>query len=251
MLEQIATETLQEKAYKGIRDSIIRNDLLPGHPLSIDELAKDLGVSPTPVREALTRLSADGLVERVRNRTALVARITAEDVRQVYDVRRLLEPYAASLVAKKLPLAYDLEERLRGVKQVVEKIQDILPTTTTSLTSSQREAYLGIDLQLHERMLETLGDTLLAKVFSLAGNHSLRIRSFAEAITEPSRGEVLHNINGEHLAIIEALLGKDSRKVQEAVRRHLDNAEERTLRAVRRVTNEQGHRLNNKVGLSS
>ena len=104
MLEQVTTETLQEKAYIAIRDSIIKNDLLPGHPLSIDKLAKDLGVSPTPVREALTRLSADGLVERVRNRTALVARITAEDVHQVYEVRKLLEPYAVSLVAKELSI---------------------------------------------------------------------------------------------------------------------------------------------------
>jgi len=64
MLEQIATETLQEKVYGVIKDSITRNDLLPGQRLSIDELSRKLGVSPTPVREALTRLVSDGLAER-------------------------------------------------------------------------------------------------------------------------------------------------------------------------------------------
>jgi DNA-binding GntR family transcriptional regulator len=213
----------------------MRNDLLPGHPLSIDELSRKLGVSPTPVREALTRLMSDGLVERTRNKTALVAKITIEDVHQVYEVRKLLEPYAASLAVKKLPSDYNLEERLYRVKEVVERIQEILSTTSTSLTSSQYEEYLRIDLQLHEIMLETLGDTLLAKVFSLVGNHSLRIRSFAEATVGPSRGEVLHNINGEHLAIIEALLGRDPEKAQKVVKQHLDDAGERTLQAVRKV----------------
>jgi len=137
MLEQVTTETLQEKVYTAIKDSIMRNDLLPGQPLSIDELARDLGVSPTPVREALTRLSADGLVERVRNKTAVVAEITAEDVRQVYEVRKLLEPYAASLAAKKLSTAPNLEESLHEIKEEAEEIQEILATTTTSLTSSQ------------------------------------------------------------------------------------------------------------------
>lgn len=233
MLEQVVTETLQEKVYRAIKDSITRNDLLPGQPLSIDELARGLGVSPTPVREALARLAADGLVERARNKTALVAKITAEDVRQVYEVRKLLEPYAASLVAKKLPSDHNLEERLYRVKQEAEKIQGILTATSTSLTSSQREAYLGIDLRLHEIMLEALGDTFLGNVFSLVGNHSLRIRSFAEAIAEPSRGEVLHNITGEHVTIVGALLDEDSEGVQEAVRKHLNNAEGRTLQAMR------------------
>jgi len=232
MIEQVATETLQEKVYRAIKDSITRNDLLPGQPLSIDELARGLGVSPTPVREALARLAADGLVERARNKTALVAKITAEDVRQVYEVRKLLEPYAASLVAKKLPSDHNLEERLYRVKQEAEKIQGILTATSTSLTSSQREAYLGIDLRLQEVILEALGDSLLGKVLSLVGNHSLRIRSFAEAGGEPSRCRLCDDINREHLMIIEALLSRDSERAQETVKQHLDNAEERTLQGL-------------------
>jgi len=231
MLEQVTTETLQEKAYSAIRDSIIRNDLLPGQPLSIDELARDLGVSPTPVREALARLSADGLVERVRNRTALVAKITAEDVRQVYEVRKLLEPYAASLVAKRVSINPNLEESLRAIKEEAEEIQE-MPAATVPLRSSQYEAYLEIDLRLQEVILEVLGNTLLRKVLSLVGNHSLRIRSFAEASAGPSRDEVLHNINGEHLVIIEALLSRDSERVQEGVGQHLNNAEDRTIQAI-------------------
>lgn len=234
MLEQVTTETLQEKAYRAIRDSIMRNDLLPGQRLSIDELARDLGVSPTPVREALTRLNADGLVERARNKTALVAKITTEDVHQVYEVRRLIEPYAASLVAKELSINPNLEESLRAIKEEAEEIQEIL-ATTISLTSSQYEAYLEIDRRLQEVMLEALGNSLLGNIFSLVGNHSLRIRSFAEATAGCSKDGVFHDINEEHLMIIRAILDGDSEKAQEVVKQHLDNAEERTIQALGKI----------------
>jgi len=177
----------------------------------------------------------DGLVERARNKTALVAKITAEDVRQVYEVRKLLEPYAASLVAKKLSTAPNLEESLREIIEEAEEIQEILPTATKSLTPSQYETYLEIDLRLQEVILKALGDTLLGKVLSSVGNHSLRIRSFAEASAGPSRDEVLRKVNGEHLAIIDALSNTDPETAQEAARQHLDNAEVRTLQAMRRL----------------
>jgi len=232
IISPVVNETLQEKAYTAIRNSIMKNDLLPGQSLLIDELSRKLGVSPTPVREALTRLMSDGLVERRRNKTARVAEITKDDVGHTYEVRKLLEPYGASLTAKRLSSDHNLEGKLREVKEAAEEIQGILATGTTSLTTSQYEAYLGIDLQLHKIMLEALGDTLLAKVFSLVGNHSLRIRSFAEATVGPSRGEVLQNINKDHLMIIRAILGAKSEKVQEVVKQHLNNAEERTLQAI-------------------
>ena len=233
MLEQVTTETLQEKVYEAIKDSIMRNDLLPGQPLSIDELARSLGVSPTPVREALTRLSGDGLVERARNRTACVAEITEDDVHQTYEVRKLLEPYATSLVAKRLSINPNLEESLREIKEEAEGIQEIL-ATTISLTSSQYEAYLEIDLRLQEVMLETLGNTLLGKVLCLVASHSLRIRSFVEASARPSKGKMLCNINRDHLAVIKTLLSADSERTQEAVKQHLNNAEERTLQQLER-----------------
>jgi DNA-binding GntR family transcriptional regulator len=232
MIEQVATETLQEKVYKVVKDSIMRNDLLPGQRLSIDELARGLGVSPTPVREALSRLSMDGLIERDRNRTARVAEITKDDVCQTYEVRKLLEPYAFSLVAKRLSSDHNLEHKLRAVKKEAEEIQKALTNAAKSLTSSQYEVYIGIDLRLQEIILEALGNSLLGKVLSLVGNHSLRIRSFAEAGAKPSRCELCHTINRDHLMIIEALLSEDSEKVQGVVRQHLDNAEERTMQSL-------------------
>lgn len=231
MVQRVENATLREKAYKAIKNSILRNELLPGEVVSIDSLAKDLGISQTPVREALTKLSADGLVEYERNKGFRVASITEDDVRETYEVRRLLEPYAASLVAKKVSTDPSLERRLHELRKTAETIQK-LATSGKALNPSQYEAYMGIDLRLHEIMLEALGESLLGSVLALVGNHSLRIRSFVEASSNHFDSEVAGTVTGEHLAIIEALLSKDPESVQELVQQHLSNAEDRTLKAV-------------------
>ena len=233
VVQQIENATLRERAYKVLKDSILRNELLPGEVLSIDSLAKDLGISQTPVREALTKLSSDGLVEYERNKGFRVASITEDDVHETYEVRRLLEPYAASLVAKKVSTDPSLERRLHELRKTAETIQK-LATSGKVLNPSQYEIYMGIDLRLHEIMLEAVGESLLGSILDLVGNHSLRIRSFAEIAIGSSRGKLLQDINREHLAIIKALIDQDGERAQETVKVHLDNAEKRTVDAVRK-----------------
>jgi len=232
MLEQVATETLQEKVYIAIKDSIMRNDLLPGQPLSTDELARDLGVSPTPVREALTRLSADGLVERTPNKTACVAKITGDDVHQNYEVRQLIEPYVTAVAARRISTVPDLRERLTELQQKARSIKET--ATSGPLTPSQRETCRGIGLELYKIALDALDHDLLKRVFSLISDHSLRIRSFAEASSLPYEETILPLVNDEHIAIIDALLAGDEKRVKWAVKRHLVNAQARTNEASRR-----------------
>lgn len=185
--ERVAVQTLQEKVYESLRDLIMRNALLPGQRLSIDGLAMELGVSPTPVRDALTRLCADELVKRPRNKMALVAEITPEHVQEVYEARKLVEPYAVRLAAKGLSSNPELEHALRKVKQEAEQI--LKDPFDTSQIPIDQERYLEIDLRLAEIISEALGKTLLRKLFLLIGNHSLRIRSFAQAASNPCTNE--------------------------------------------------------------
>jgi len=228
VVQKLENATLRERAYNAIKDSILRNELLPGEVLSIDRLAKDLGISQTPVREALT----SGLLEYERNKGFRVASITEDDVHETYEVRRLLEPYAASLVAKKVATDPGLERRLHELRKTAETIQKLV-TSGTTFNLSQREAYMKIDLRLHELMVEALGKSLLGSILALVGNHSLRIRSFVEAASNHLDSELALTVTGEHLVIIEALLKKDCDGVQELVRQHLVNAENRTLKVVK------------------
>lgn len=229
MIEPVTVETLQEKAYKAIRDSIIRNDFLPGDPLSIDELSRKLGVSPTPVREALARLISDGLAERTPNRTACVTEITEEDVRQDYEVRQLMEPYVTAVAARKSCNAPDLRKRLAELREKSKMVKRAVESG--HLTPSLRQAHRSIGLELNEIVLDALEQEFLKRIFSLMSDHSLRIRLFTESAAIPPKEQSLATTTDEHLAIIEALLAGEERGAEEAVRKHLRNAERRTLEA--------------------
>jgi len=226
MVEKISRETLQEKVYESIKDSIVKNELVPGDVLSIDALAEDLGVSPTPVREALAKLSARGLVKDARNKKARIAPISEEDVLQTYEVRKLLEPYAMRLAAEKIGEKPDLKAMLEDLKQIAVETQQT--EEEGQLDSSQYDRYARIDLELQEIVEDALGETLLSKCLGQVSNHSLQIRFFAESNPNGYASEVIFANNEEHLEIINNILDDDPEGTEQAVRSHLENAENRT-----------------------
>jgi len=229
--ERLSDETLSDKVYNTVRDLILTNKLLPGQPLSIETLARDLGVSPTPVREALAKLSADGFIERARNKQARVPTISLDEVRQTYEVRKLLEPYAASLAAERVSTNFGAHDALRQLQHKAEKFGETV--ASKSHTPNRYNTSTEIDLRLQELICQALGNTYLRRILDIVANHSLRIRSFTEASCASSTRKVMHKINEEHLEIINALVNGDTNKVKEAVLRHLENAEIRTLNAIR------------------
>ena len=204
---------------------------MPGDVLSIDTLADDLGVSPTPVREALAKLSAQGLVENARNKKARVAKITEEDILQTYEIRKLLEPYATGLAVEKIPDDPELKAEVEKLRNLAKEIEEM--AEEGSLGSEYYEDYLEVDLGLEEAVETALGDTLLNKILKQVRNHSLRIRSFTEASSEESVPKAVKANNEEHLEIIGYMLGGEVDETRRAVSEHLENAEERTLRALK------------------
>jgi DNA-binding GntR family transcriptional regulator len=93
--------TLAEKAFVSMHDAIVRGDLQPGERLPIEELAEVFEMSPMPIREALRRLDAAGLVENVPHRGARVTELSPGDLRDVYEDRLALEPLALQLAAER------------------------------------------------------------------------------------------------------------------------------------------------------
>ena len=99
-LTPVRHQSLEESVYEAVRDSIISGDLRPGDPLVEAQLSADLGISKTPVREALIRLARDGLVVQELHRRSRVATPTAEDVMQACEVRRWVESEIAAQAAR-------------------------------------------------------------------------------------------------------------------------------------------------------
>jgi DNA-binding GntR family transcriptional regulator len=99
---KLIVDSLQQRVYRRIKTLILINKLRPGQTLNIDKLAREFGVSQTPVREALAMLKSDGLVIKGYHRTPTVAEIEEGDVREIYEVRIMIEGFAIKKVINKL-----------------------------------------------------------------------------------------------------------------------------------------------------
>lgn len=109
-----------ERAYLGIRARILDGTYPPGAPLREEVLAAEIGVSRTPIRDALRRLLADGLVETARNQGSSVAALGPEEIREVFELRTLLERYAAGKAAPRIT-AEEVAE-MEGLAREMEAI---------------------------------------------------------------------------------------------------------------------------------
>ena len=89
---------LTEKTYRLLREKILRRQLKAGEKISVDEAAEGLGISRTPVLHALERLANDGLVKIIPRKGTFVSELTKQDVKELFDIRVLIETYAASIV---------------------------------------------------------------------------------------------------------------------------------------------------------
>ena len=146
-MPKIVTKSMREQIYDALRSLILSNEYSPKTVLAIDRLAEEFGVSATPVREALVRLEADGLVELVPNKGAQVTDIREADVRHIWEMRLLLEPYAArqSLLLLKKSTVDALENDIRKLQA----------------NPSDEDLYASTDMRLHEMLYENSSNPML------------------------------------------------------------------------------------------
>lgn len=200
--------TRSEDVYRTLKAEIRSNALAPGYQAPEPELAMRLGVSRTTVREALIRLEADGLVQLIPRRGALVLPIKAEDMREIYEILTALESdVAASLAARKLT-AHDLNP----LRDAMDRMQD-------ALERKALDDWAEADDQFHSSLLALHGNRrLMAIVQSLSDQAhrariaTLRLRNIPEASTR------------EHKVILDALLAGAPNRAREAYRAHRKRA---------------------------
>jgi DNA-binding GntR family transcriptional regulator len=207
------SSTLHERAYAEIRRQILNSQLLPDEPLSEYDLAVDLKMSRTPVREALKRLGHEGLVRFVLNRGAFVSSLSVSDVAEIYQVREQLEGFAAFVAAEKMsgPEITALEqelanaEKLAGSGRIAETFESDINLHQCLVLSTQNNRIAGI--------LETLADQV----------HRIRVLS----PNTPGRLEATLREHGEILSCVKR---RDKEAARAAMVRHLHAAQENALR---------------------
>jgi len=216
-LEPAPEKSLVEHVYDQIRDAIYEGRLEPGARLVERKLAAELGVSHIPVREALARLSDDGLVERLPRRGCRVARLTVSELEQISDIRVLLEQFVAVRVQERLTPASEAELR-RVVAMMLQAAQH-----------HRVQRLLDLDRRFHELLWSLSEHELL---IDLASQLRGKINHFLRAATLALEPGALEQHALSHYKLVEAIASGDSEAAKRAMAEHIHIAAERVSRSL-------------------
>ena len=190
------------------RDAILKGELEPGERLMEIQLAERLGVSRTPIREAIRKLELEGLVLMIPRKGAEVAKISEKSLRDVLEVRRSLEELAAELACQRMDAEAlkDLEDAQKAFIQAVESGE----------TMTMAEA----DEHFHDVIYMGTGNTRLVQILNNLREQMYRYR--LEYIKDAEKRQILLV---EHESILRAIRSRHVAEAKEAVRAHIDNQE--------------------------
>lgn len=199
-----ARTSATERVFVTLRQSILSGEMEPGSQHSIYRLADELGVSRTPVREAVLRLADAGLVSVERNRGVRVRGVSVEDVLDVFELRLLLEVPAAGYAAR----AADDAQR--------DRLRDGLAAMTRAARDDDAAAFDEADRAVHRAIHEAAANERLADVVR---SHRSSIQARGASTVHRSRGP--EQILAEHVPLVEAICAGDAVAARRHMRTHL------------------------------
>lgn len=215
----IVIPTLVASVYRELRASILSGQFAPGQRLIETDLARQLGVSRGPVREALAKLEKDGITSNVPRRGKFVQELDQRLVNEVYSLRRILEQFAVELVI------------LSMNSQVRRALETSLGQIERAATSGQVSSVADQDIAFHGYLYALSGHDLLRQAWQETISGKLQMLL---AITERTHRPLLAAA-ANHRAIVEAILAGDTAQAQSLVAMHIDDARRRASEALARV----------------
>ncbi|MEY8337372.1 GntR family transcriptional regulator [Lachnospiraceae bacterium 62-35] len=206
---------LAEQVFRSLEEEILQGMLRPGEVITEPKLSKAMGVSRTPIREALQRLEQENLVKIRPNRGAIVLGITREDLEVIYDMRIRLEGLAAREAAAAVS-----EKQLSQMNEVL----DLQEFYVKKNDPQEQEIF---DSRFHEMIYEYSGKRLLCEVLKTLHHRITRYRRLS--VTDMERaGQAIK----EHREIYKAISDKNGSLAETLTIRHVENAKASTLRSL-------------------
>lgn len=204
------TQNKKVRVYEILKKQIINVDLKPGLPINESLFAEDLGVSKTPIREALRQLERDGFVENVPGRGSTIAHITSSEIKDVFQIREIIE---TGVVVRSA--AAGGNEELREIRDDFNKLLD----SGESLDEIVFE--WGSFEDVHFALVRSLGNETLQAIYSGLMDRMLRIRNhYGQKFTQRR----FHDILLEHLSILNAIIEGNKQEAARCMVHHLTNA---------------------------
>jgi DNA-binding GntR family transcriptional regulator len=223
-IRRIEVVRINQQVYEAIEEAIVRCELSPGAVLGDRQLADALGVSRTPVRDALHRLEFSGLVERKGRIGWMVSNFALRDVRELFELRRVFEP----LGLERLSETWD-EEVVGELSRSFEKFPELLAEDLLL-------DYLHEDRRFHKRIVECSQNRRVISFYEMVEKQIDRIRHHVSYSYE----ERVEASLKEHREICAAIAAHDLSATTEALFRHLRNVEE-LITALARERGVDGH----------
>ncbi|HIE13478.1 MAG TPA: GntR family transcriptional regulator [Desulfotomaculum sp.] len=207
---------LREVVFESLREAIIAGMLKPGERLMEVQVAEELGVSRTPVREAIRKLELEGLVVMLPRRGAYIAGISVKDIADVFEVRAALEALAASLAAERITDA-ELEDLERSLVEIT-KVSD----------TGEIGTIVARDTNFHDIIYRASRNSRLIQIISNLQDQIQRFRM--ATLSRPGR---TREAVEEHKKIVEAISDRNGELAAQLAREHIENAESSLLSSLK------------------
>ncbi|MBU2646087.1 MAG: GntR family transcriptional regulator [bacterium] len=201
----IESVNLRDQIYEIIRDMILRRDINPGEKIVEDDLSKQIGVSRTPLREALCRLDNEGIVKIIPRRGAFVSELSQTTIIEVLQIREVLEGLVTRLAAENMT-----KKVLGQLRASLDNIRDT-PDAPEHLIK-----FTHADEKFHDILLAASRNTMLQNFMSNINTHLRFIR--IRTVVIPNRAKKTVN---EHYTILDAIEQKDVARAEELMRQHI------------------------------
>ena len=202
---------LRDVVFENLRDAIITQVLKPGERLMEIQLADEMGVSRTPVREAIRKLELEGLVVMVPRKGAYVAGVSMKDIHEVYEVRSALEMLAVTLAAERIR-----DEELNALEQQVLRESE----EEAKKDGSDLDNIIYIDSSFHDIIYQAARNQRLVQFVNILQEQLQRFR--AASLARPGRSKTALE---EHKQIVEALSERNGELASKLAQEHIENAE--------------------------
>jgi DNA-binding GntR family transcriptional regulator len=204
-MASIKTDT----AYEAIKNKILEGELAPLTDISEEALQKELNLSRTPIREACQRLKKEGFVYIFPSKGTIVAEITSDLIREIFQVRLLNEPFITAQAC-----------RARMNRNWLLAKREAFANPPPGLSEEElRRHHIQLDRELHLSLLKTCTNRFLLSAMSVVLDHNHRIRI---NVSRPNKGNDLSVF--EHISIIDALLEGDELAAEQRMRHHIEES---------------------------
>jgi DNA-binding GntR family transcriptional regulator len=202
---------------EAIREAIINGVLKPRERLMEIQLADELGVSRTPIREAFRKLELEGFIVMVPRKGAYVADISFKDIADVFEIRAALEGLASALAAERI------------TDEELEEMERLLVEKAEAIGNNDMERLVEVDTKFHEAIYRASRNQ---RLFTIINNLREQIQRFrTQSLSYPGR---MNQSLDEHRSIVEAIQSRDTALARQVAQEHIENAENSMIESMKK-----------------